>query len=66
MAHALREHSREKASRHIATQGVLSIAVNALGLSGGQAQLVGLAGRLDWIYRTHAPKKQKLIKLALS
>lgn len=46
MAHALREHSREKASRHIATQGVLSIAVNALGLSGGQAQLVGLAGRL--------------------
>ncbi|WP_064606944.1 M48 family metallopeptidase, partial [Moraxella catarrhalis] len=46
MAHALREHSREKASRHIATQGALSIAVNALGLSGGQAQLVGLAGQL--------------------
>lgn len=46
MAHALREHSREKASRHIATQGALSIAVNALGLSDGQAQLVGLAGQL--------------------
>ena len=46
MAHALREHSREKASRGVATQGVLGIAVSALGLSSGQAQLVGLAGQL--------------------
>lgn len=46
MAHALREHSREKISRQVATEGVLSIAASALGLSSGQAQLVGLAGEL--------------------
>lgn len=46
MAHALREHSREKMSRQMATSGVLGIAASALGLSSGQAQLVGLAGQL--------------------
>lgn len=46
MAHALREHSREKMSRQMATGGVLSIATSMLGLSSGQAQLVGLAGQL--------------------
>lgn len=46
IAHALREHSREKISRQMATSGVLSIAASALGLSSGQAELVGLAGEL--------------------
>ena len=46
MAHALREHSREKYSRSVATQGVLGIAASALGLSGGQTQLLGIAGQL--------------------
>lgn len=44
MAHALREHSREKLSRSMATGGVISIASAALGLSSGQAQLASLAG----------------------
>lgn len=46
MAHALREHSREKMSRSFATSGVLSIATAALGLSSGQQELAGLAGQL--------------------
>lgn len=46
IAHALREHSREKISHSMATQGVLGIAAGAFGLSGTQAQLVGLAGEL--------------------
>ncbi|OOR89483.1 peptidase M48 [Moraxella caviae] len=46
MAHALREHSREKASRQMVTGNVLNIAVSAFGLSSGQAQLAGLAGAL--------------------
>ncbi|USZ15578.1 M48 family metallopeptidase [Moraxella sp. FZLJ2107] len=46
MAHALREHSREKMSRQMATTGVLGIAASALGLSSGQQQLVGLAQQL--------------------
>lgn len=46
MAHALREHSREKMSRSLATSSVLGIAASALGLSNGQTQLVGLAGQL--------------------
>lgn len=46
MAHALREHSREKISRSVATSGVLSIATSALGLSSGQAELAGVAGQL--------------------
>lgn len=44
MAHALREHSREKLSRSMATSGVIGIASAALGLSSGQAQLASLAG----------------------
>lgn len=46
MAHALREHSREKVSRSVATSGVLSIATAALGLSSGQQELAGLASQL--------------------
>ena len=44
MAHALREHSREKISRSVATSGFIGIASSALGLSAGQAQLANLAG----------------------
>lgn len=44
MAHALREHSREKISRSMATSSVIGIASAALGLSAGQAQLASLAG----------------------
>lgn len=44
MAHALREHSREKMSRSMATGGVISIASAAFGLSSGQAQLAQMAG----------------------
>ena len=44
MAHALREHSREKLSRSMATGGVISIASAAFGLSAGQlAGDVGLS-----------------------
>lgn len=43
MAHALREHSREKLSRSMATGGVISIASAAFGLSAGQAQVAQLA-----------------------
>lgn len=46
MAHALREHSREKMSRSVATSGVLSIATAALGLSSGQQELAGIASQL--------------------
>lgn len=46
MAHALREHSREKMSRSVATSGVLSIATATLGLSSGQQELAGLASQL--------------------
>lgn len=46
MAHALREHTREKMSRSVATSGVLSIATAALGLSSGQQELAGLASQL--------------------
>ncbi|VEG12737.1 M48 family metallopeptidase [Moraxella cuniculi] len=46
IAHALREHSREKASRSFATQGVLQLATGALGLSSGQAQLAGVISQL--------------------
>lgn len=44
MAHALREHSREKLSRSMATGGVIGIASAAFGLSAGQAQAAQLAG----------------------
>jgi len=46
MAHALREHTRERLSREVATQTGIGIAASVLGLSQGQAQLAGLAG--DW------------------
>ncbi len=46
MAHALREHSREKMSRQVATGSVLSIAASALGLSSGQAQMASLASSI--------------------
>lgn len=46
MAHALREHSREKMSRQVVTGTVMGLAASALGLSGGKAELFGLAGDL--------------------
>jgi predicted Zn-dependent protease len=46
MAHALREHTRERLSREVATQTGIGIAASVLGLSQGQAQLAGLAGDL--------------------
>lgn len=46
MAHALREHGRERASRSGATQLGLSILAAAAGLSEGQAQLAGVATQL--------------------
>ena len=46
MAHALREHTRERLSRDVATQTGIGIAASVLGLSQGQAQLAGLAGDL--------------------
>lgn len=46
MAHALREHARERISRQVATQTGIGIAASVLGLSQGQAQLAGLAGDL--------------------
>ncbi|MFW2178228.1 MULTISPECIES: M48 family metallopeptidase [unclassified Moraxella] len=46
MAHALREHARERMSRQVATQTGIGIAASVLGLSQGQAQLAGLAGDL--------------------
>lgn len=46
MAHALREHTRERLSREVATQTGIGIAASVLGLSQDQAQLAGLAGDL--------------------
>lgn len=46
MAHALREHTRERLSREVATQTGIGIAASVLGLSQGQTQLAGLAGDL--------------------
>lgn len=46
MAHALREHTRERMSRQVATQTGIGLAASVLGLSSGQAQLAGLAGDL--------------------
>lgn len=46
MSHALREHSRERISRQMATQTGLGIAASVLGLSQGQTQLAGMAGDL--------------------
>lgn len=46
MAHALREHSREKMSRQVATGSLIGIAASALGLSSGQAEMANLAGTI--------------------
>jgi Zn-dependent protease with chaperone function len=46
MAHALREHGRERASRSGATQLGLGILASAVGLTQGQAQLAGMATQL--------------------
>ncbi len=46
MAHALREHARERISRQMATQTGIGIVASVFGLSQGQAQLAGLAGDL--------------------
>lgn len=53
MAHALREHTRERLSREVATQTGIGIAASVLGLSQGQTQLAGLAGDLG-ISRSHS------------
>lgn len=46
MAHALREHSREKMSRKVATGSLIGIAASALGLSSGQTEMANLAGAI--------------------
>ncbi|RYZ85760.1 MAG: M48 family peptidase [Moraxellaceae bacterium] len=46
MAHALREHGRERASRSSATQLGLSVLASAVGLTEGQAQVAGMATQL--------------------
>lgn len=46
MAHALREHGRERASRSSATQIGLSVLASAVGLTEGQAQVAGIATQL--------------------
>lgn len=53
MAHALREHTRERLSREVATQTGIGIAASVLGLSQGQTQLAGLAVDLG-ISRPHS------------
>lgn len=53
MAHALREHSRERLSREVATQTGIGIAASIFGLSQGQAQLAGVAGDLG-LSRPHS------------
>lgn len=46
MAHALREHSREKYSHKLATQTGIGLAASIFGLSQGQAEVANLAGEL--------------------
>lgn len=53
MAHALREHSRERLSREYATQTGIGVAASVFGLSQGQAQLANLAGDFG-ISRPHS------------
>jgi len=53
MAHALREHSRERLSREVATQTGIGLAASVFGLSQGQAQLAGVAGDLG-LSRPHS------------
>ncbi len=53
MAHALREHARERMSSQYATQAGIGIAASVFGLSQGQAQLATIAGDLG-ISRPHS------------
>lgn len=53
MAHALREHARERISNEVATKAGIGIAASVFGLSQGQAQLAGIAGDLG-ISRPHS------------
>lgn len=53
MAHAIREHTRERISSQYATQTGIGIAASIFGLSQGQAQLANLAGDLG-IARPHS------------
>ncbi len=53
MAHALREHSRERISSAYATKLGLGALVSGLGLSSGQAQLAGVLGDIG-IQRPHS------------
>jgi predicted Zn-dependent protease len=46
MAHAVREHARERLSRDYAQQAGLGILASAVGLSEGQAQMAGMAAQL--------------------
>ncbi len=46
MAHALREHGRERASRSGATQLGLSVLASAVGLTQGQTEIAGMATQL--------------------
>jgi len=53
MAHALREHSRERLSREYATQTGIGVAASVFGLTQGQAQIANLAGDFG-ISRPHS------------
>lgn len=53
MAHAIREHARERMSGQVATQTGIGIAASVFGLSQGQAELANLAGDLG-IARPHS------------
>lgn len=45
VAHALREHTREKMSRNMATNATIGIAASALGLGSGALQVIGLTSQ---------------------
>jgi predicted Zn-dependent protease len=53
MAHALREHARERMSSQYATQTGIGLAASIFGLSQGQAELANIAGDLG-IARPHS------------
>lgn len=53
IAHALREHSRERMSREYATQTGIGLAASLFGLSQGQTDIAGLAGDLG-LSRPHS------------
>lgn len=46
IAHALREHARERISRQYAQQAGIGLLASAVGLSQGQTQMVGMAAQL--------------------